>query len=307
MCTDIDECAMEGGEVGHHCHSNTVCVNTVGSYRCDCPEGYEQVDKFGCAEVDECAAGRHRCHENAECTNTDGSYRCRCKHGYTGDGYECQPVCSGGCLNGGVCRAPGVCACAAGYTGASCERDLDECATNAHRCANTSVCVNMVGWYYCSCKRGFASPPLDNNLGAKCVDINECEMNLHTCHPPAQCVNTQGGFLCECPSTNQHCKLSCLFEGKEVAHGVALAPKNDPCQTCTCDRGIMRCEEPNSEVVIGPPASCCPQCDPRLACRHQELTGVVLAHGERWLYQCETCECLYGGLFRDAVPSVAQL
>ncbi|VEN49858.1 unnamed protein product [Callosobruchus maculatus] len=77
FCPDIDECAMEGGEVGHHCHSNTVCVNTVGSYRCDCPEGYEQVDKFGCAEVDECAAGRHRCHENAECTNTDGSYRCR--------------------------------------------------------------------------------------------------------------------------------------------------------------------------------------------------------------------------------------
>ncbi|CAH1953607.1 unnamed protein product [Acanthoscelides obtectus] len=83
---------MEGGELGHHCHSNTVCVNTVGSYRCDCPEGYEQVDKFGCAEVDECAVGRHRCHENAECTNTDGSYRCRCRHGYTGDGYDCQRI-----------------------------------------------------------------------------------------------------------------------------------------------------------------------------------------------------------------------
>nr|CAI5828322.1 unnamed protein product [Callosobruchus analis] len=292
-CLNIDECAMEGGEVGHHCHSNTVCVNTVGSYRCDCPDGYEQVDKFGCAEVDEwIAAPSNLLLNQADRPEMVGSS---------------STVCSGGCLNGGVCRAPGVCACAAGYTGASCERDLDECATNAHRCANTSVCVNMVGWYYCSCKRGFASPPLDNNLGAKCIDINECEMNLHTCHPPAQCINTQGGFLCECPSTNQHCKLSCLFEGKEIAHGVAVAPKNDPCQTCTCDRGIMRCEEPkcdcslitfttvpssktnSSEGVIGPPASCCPQCDPRLACRHQELTGVVDCFETRCppLHSCE--------------------
>ncbi|XP_070182140.1 protein kinase C-binding protein NELL1-like isoform X2 [Littorina saxatilis] len=47
-CTDIDECATEGGKFGHHCHSNTVCVNTAGSYRCQCHDGHNRLDPFTC-------------------------------------------------------------------------------------------------------------------------------------------------------------------------------------------------------------------------------------------------------------------
>lgn len=78
-------------------------------------------------------------------------------------------ICDPDCLNGGICTKPGQCSCPGGYTGVSCEKDLDECATNAHRCTNSSICVNEVGWYYCQCKPGYHGPIFDTNLGTSCV------------------------------------------------------------------------------------------------------------------------------------------
>lgn len=78
-------------------------------------------------------------------------------------------LCKQNCLNGGICRSPGKCACPNGYTGPSCERDLDECFSNSHGCTNASICVNMIGWYYCQCKQGYENPYVDNKLGTKCL------------------------------------------------------------------------------------------------------------------------------------------
>lgn len=80
---------MQGGLLGNHCHLNTRCKNTIGSYICECLPGYRRLDKFNCIEIDECSTGEHKCHENADCINTQGSYHCRCKQGYTGDGHNC--------------------------------------------------------------------------------------------------------------------------------------------------------------------------------------------------------------------------
>ncbi|KAI8752743.1 protein kinase C-binding protein NELL1, partial [Biomphalaria glabrata] len=44
----IDECKVAGGPKGHHCSDNTVCVNTQGSYRCDCLKGYSRQDSSEC-------------------------------------------------------------------------------------------------------------------------------------------------------------------------------------------------------------------------------------------------------------------
>lgn len=93
IISDIDECQQEGGLNGHHCHSNTKCVNTVGSYVCECLPGYRRVDKFNCAEIDECSSGDHKCDVHADCINTQGSYHCVCKEGYMGDGYSCKRKC----------------------------------------------------------------------------------------------------------------------------------------------------------------------------------------------------------------------
>lgn len=91
--TDIDECKHLGDPNGNHCRSNTRCVNTNGSYICECLPGYQRVDRFHCTEINECDTGRHTCHENAECINTLGSYHCRCKNGYEGDGFDCKRKC----------------------------------------------------------------------------------------------------------------------------------------------------------------------------------------------------------------------
>ncbi|XP_065158620.1 protein kinase C-binding protein NELL1-like isoform X2 [Atheta coriaria] len=295
-CSDIDECQQEGGLEGHHCHLNTKCVNTKGSYICECLPGYRRVDKFNCAELDECSTGEHNCDPNADCINTQGSYHCVCRPGYTGDGYKCRPVCTQRCLNGGMCVKPNVCSCRHGYMGTSCERDVDECASNLHRCTNSSVCVNMIGWYYCACKKGYKSTFIDNILGTLCDDVNECAENLHTCHPSATCSNDKGGYKCECGDDTHPSCHSCVFQGTEVANGTTLAPPGRPCERCTCINGVMRCVEPacNCSLPSAARDKCCPQCDPALACNHQEFPQVVLMHGEKWSYQCQTCECLNG-------------
>ncbi|XP_066158226.1 protein kinase C-binding protein NELL2-like isoform X2 [Euwallacea fornicatus] len=294
MCVDIDECQQEGGREGHHCHSNTRCVNSQGSYDCECLDGYVRIDRFNCAELDECSTGAHNCDLNADCVNTEGSYKCQCKVGYEGDGYDCTPICEPGCLNGGVCTKPGQCKCPGGYTGSSCERDLDECSTNAHRCTNSSICINMVGWYYCKCKPGYEGPQINTNLGTSCIDINECEKNNHTCHQTAKCRNVDGGFECTCPRESVNCKYSCIFENREIAHGMTVQSKEDPCKSCTCQKGVITCQEPVCDCRNSSSDPCCPQCNDLYSCTHQELASVRFMHGEIWSYQCQTCECLHG-------------
>ncbi|KAK4019758.1 hypothetical protein OUZ56_001766 [Daphnia magna] len=65
-----------------------------------------------------------------------------------------QAVCNKGCKNGGTCVKPNVCTCAPGYTGPSCESDLDECsAPGSNVCQQT--CINSAGSYQCACHEGF--------------------------------------------------------------------------------------------------------------------------------------------------------
>ncbi|XP_071647244.1 protein kinase C-binding protein NELL1 isoform X1 [Temnothorax longispinosus] len=304
-CHDVDECKQQGGSNGHFCNSNTKCVNVIGSYTCECLPGYYRMDKFNCAELDECATGQHLCDEHATCVNTNGSYYCICKDGYIGDGFTCKPVCNQTCQNGGECVAPGRCSCRRGYIGNSCELDLDECASDLHRCHQSSTCFNMPGWYYCRCKPGYRSALHDSTQGTQCVDIDECTDRTerrHTCHPTAKCVNTEGGYECVCPpamdleESGKECKLSCWFEGREVNNGDLLVPSGNPCRRCMCEDGVITCRDPICDCSV--PESrqdkCCPQCDPDASCRHQELHNLVFRSGERWIYQCQTCECLYG-------------
>jgi len=35
--------------------------------------------------------------------------------------------------------------------------DVDECLEGKHHCHHNSLCINMPGWYYCQCKKGFHS------------------------------------------------------------------------------------------------------------------------------------------------------
>lgn len=104
--SDIDECR----EIPGVCE-NGLCINLIGSFRCECPIGFIYNDKLLICEgearlstppwgevggghfssfsislswlldIDECQNGPV-CQQNAACLNLPGSFRCDCKPGY---------------------------------------------------------------------------------------------------------------------------------------------------------------------------------------------------------------------------------
>ena len=98
---DIDECSSNNGGC------NQVCVNLVGSYYCQCNNGYTlsnnnhtcigkiyvQFYSFSIIlsiDNNECSTGNGGCEHN--CTNSPGSYNCSCADGYSlnGDQHGCS-------------------------------------------------------------------------------------------------------------------------------------------------------------------------------------------------------------------------
>ncbi|XP_048587785.1 protein kinase C-binding protein NELL2 [Nematostella vectensis] len=84
------------------------------------------------------------------------------------------------------------CECPQGYTGATCETDIDECSINAANCHVDANCINTAGSFTCICKPGYTGN------GVSCTDINECLVEMSNCHGNATCANTAGSFTCTC-------------------------------------------------------------------------------------------------------------
>lgn len=72
---DINECLSNSGGCAQ------TCINTDGSFRCMCDEGYTlSSDGRTCIDIDECSLGTHECQHI--CENTAGGFRCLCRQGY---------------------------------------------------------------------------------------------------------------------------------------------------------------------------------------------------------------------------------
>uniref|UniRef100_A0A3Q4A914 EGF-like domain-containing protein n=1 Tax=Mola mola TaxID=94237 RepID=A0A3Q4A914_MOLML len=156
VCTpfpDENECATGG----HGCDSKARCGNIIGSYFCQCYQGFNGdgrscfggcfqqwcsllavlVSVLACAnstrahsahpvgialiaDIDECAVNNGHCAHN--CSNESGGYSCQCATGYQldQDGHNCTAVCNPPCHNYGVCVGPNSCDCPPGYPGLGC-------------------------------------------------------------------------------------------------------------------------------------------------------------------------------------------
>ncbi|XP_028393541.1 uncharacterized protein LOC114517893 [Dendronephthya gigantea] len=115
---DVNECRKEV------CKFPSLCRNTVGSYMCDCPDGYRlrgRKNSGRCVDIDECSSSQVKC--EFKCVNTAGSYHCVCPKGFR-----------------------------LAYNEKSC-RDENECLRNNGGCSHQ--CRNSRGSYACLCPTGY--------------------------------------------------------------------------------------------------------------------------------------------------------
>lgn len=198
---DVDECLAHNGGCQHR------CVNTPGSYLCECKPGFRlHTDGRTCLALNSCALGNGGCqHQCVQLTAT--RHRCQCwpEFQLQQDGRRCvrrSPCADGnsGCMHTcQVFRGLARCACHVGYQLAvdrkACE-DVDECASGVAQCAHG--CLNTAGSFKCVCHAGY-------ELGAdgrQCYRVemeivNSCETGNGGCSHG--CSHSSAGPLCTCP------------------------------------------------------------------------------------------------------------
>ena len=226
-----DDCAtcIDGA---HACDINARCLSE-GSRRCLCDSGYfgdgevcQPVCHLPCVhgtcsapdtctcdasvvldgpawtgpECTECVQQAHSCHPNATCSSEDGQLRCDCNEGWTGDGTNCDAICTEvDCGSHGHCSSPDICTCDLGWHGENCTVD---CGCNFH-----STCVGGPG--VCDSCQDYTTGQVcelcapgswgDAINGSACAP---CDCNGH-----GDCDPINGTCTCADHTTGNRCEL----------------------------------------------------------------------------------------------------
>ncbi|KAL4219781.1 scavenger receptor [Mactra antiquata] len=196
---DINECI----ETVNACNDpKKECLNSNGSFSCQCLEGFEKNTNDICEDIDECnVPSLNGCDQI--CKNTIGSYVCECESGFTERESTCENIneCeirTHGCEQ--ICDDnPGAynCFCYFGYAlnddRRTCTKLSDPClALYDLQCSH--YCYKGENSAECRCIEGFALGS-DNQT---CIDIDECTDDTHGCDEHADCKNTNGSYICDC-------------------------------------------------------------------------------------------------------------
>lgn len=230
---DIDECAMSNIQTNqsqqslylhHHYHSYTIvpsspcehdakCINTVGSFKCQCKSGFTGPRCE--SNINECES--NPCQNQGTCLDDRGHFTCVCMPGFFGrmcqnEIDECLP---NPCNNGGICTDEinkFHCTCPPGFTGPTCDENIDDCRSNP--CKNGGICTDSLNSYTCRCPTGFSGPNCE-------VNIDDCANS--PCKHGGTCVDGINTFLCMCPigftgilcqnPVNECLSSPCMFGG----------------------------------------------------------------------------------------------
>ncbi|KAF7253700.1 Epidermal growth factor-like protein 6 [Varanus komodoensis] len=168
ISTDINECGLKPYPCEHR------CMNTHGSYKCYCLNGYMLLPDGTCTI--EPLTNKRALIDSRTCAMVNCQYGCQ----EVKDDVRCL------CPSSGLQLAP---------NGKTCI-DIDECATGKAICSFNRRCVNTFGSYYCKCQIGYELKHVSGRYD--CLDVNECVTNIPKCNFHAECLNTQGSFKCKC-------------------------------------------------------------------------------------------------------------
>ncbi len=240
-CVD-GECVRPDVCDGVACGEHGRCEHGI----CVCADGY---DGPSCSDIDECASAPCRnggtCHHSADVRGDDraheqlraawvGRHVCACASGYAG--VECQCL---HCGDHGTCQFDGRCICDAGFVGAQCEIDIDECASVP--CKNDGGCEDLDDAYRCTCLQGFT--------GERCqTDVDECASQ--PCEPNGKCIDEVDGYSCACRGDfiGELCTIECSCGENGEQRNIAAAREAGDCSAgdcfCTGENSVGEyCEE----------------------------------------------------------------
>uniref|UniRef100_A0A667Y7F0 Nephronectin a n=1 Tax=Myripristis murdjan TaxID=586833 RepID=A0A667Y7F0_9TELE len=155
--TNLNECGLKPRPCKHR------CMNTYGSYKCYCLNGYMLMPDGTCGNARTC--GMANCQYGCEVLK--GEVRCQCPS----PGLQLAP-------DGRTCV------------------DVDECATGIAVCPRFRKCINTFGSYICKCHEGFDLQYINGKY--QCIDVDECSSGQSHCSSFATCYNTPGSYKCKC-------------------------------------------------------------------------------------------------------------
>ncbi|XP_057716609.1 fibulin-1 [Corythoichthys intestinalis] len=266
---DIDECQIHEGNICHH-----RCINTPGSFRCECFPGYVlQDDAFTCAQetVDEENILKEDDRQGVEPTAS-----------FTPPTRPLVPL--NPCEGNGPCDQHCIpedgrphCSCFPGFSlmvdKQSCQ-DIDECTEGSHDCMSDYECVNTEGSFMCNLKSR-CSVGFERDAHGNCIDTDECQ--TEPCSSGFDCINTVGSYTCQR-------RIIC-------GRGYHISPDRSRCiDVDECQSGAHRCGE--GQLCHNLPGSY--RCECQTGYQYDSFGRMCVDVNECWHYPgrlcAQTCE-----------------
>ncbi|XP_063954009.1 fibrillin-3-like [Lytechinus pictus] len=155
---DLNECGLEPRPCNHR------CINTLGSFRCHCEQGYLLEE------------------DGKTCIRDGRCYPGRCAYGCRKNGLRLECICPAGLR---VAKDGYHCL------------DIDECEERAVQCPSDQRCVNTYGNYMCLCQEGYQFRYIDGKL--RCTESEDrCANAGQICDINAKCQDGSGVVKCVC-------------------------------------------------------------------------------------------------------------
>ncbi|KAF6022442.1 hypothetical protein EB796_019247 [Bugula neritina] len=173
------------------------------------------------------------------------------------------------------------CICPTGYTGDTCDTDLDACSLVASPCYPSVLCVDSpppadhTGYTCGDCPPGYTGD------GKTCIDVDECLDDARCGH---RCINSPGSYVCAC------------FQGHELNENGATCDDINECevlapchQICDNTPGSFQCSCTENMVLSVDNINC----EPSSACNATAFCDA--ANGICGLVNgTEVCSCVKG-------------